>query len=154
MLSAAMARRRTSNLEHINRVASGRSRRKTAKGVRNYNRLIIHRNENIEEVNDIGDLLKLHGWQNGADGYWTFNVSDTLSIPTAPFGLVKSRVVTDSDTGHIVETFLSSPTTKPEQVHRNFKKSRNVHVVLEVYEKKGEELVDWEDQAMAPDEQT
>ena len=67
---------------------------------------------------------------------------------------MKSRVVIDSDTGHIVETFLSSPTTKPEQVHRNFKKSRNVDVVFKVYEKKGEELVDSEDQAMGSDEQT
>ena len=70
------------------------------------------------------------------NGHWTINVSDTLSIPTVPFGFVKSRAVTDSDTGHIVETFLASPTTKPEQVHRNVKKYRNVHVVLEVYEKR------------------
>ena len=78
----------------------------------------------------------------------------TFYIPTAPFLFVKSRVVTDSYTGHIVEMFLSGPTTKPEQVHRNHNKPRSVDVVLEVHEKKGEELIDWDDQAMAPEEQT
>ena len=130
------------NEEHVHRVASGRGQRKITRGARKYNKLIIHRNENIEEVNDIGDWLESHGWKNDMAGHWTIKVNDTLSIPTAPFGFVKSRVVTDSDTGHIVETFLSGPTTKPEQVHRNFRKSRNVHVVLEVYKKKGKELID------------
>ena len=81
-------------------------------------------------------------------------VDNTRFVPTAPFGFVKSRVVTGSDTGHIVETFLSGPTTKREQVHRNFKKPRSVHVVLEVYEKKGEESIDWDNQAIVPEEQT
>ena len=45
------------NVEHINRMASGRGRKKASRGVRNYNKLIIHRNENLEEVNDIGDWL-------------------------------------------------------------------------------------------------
>ena len=49
---------------------------------------------------------------------------------------------------------MSGPATKPEQVHRNFKKPRSVHVVLEVYEKKGEVSIGWDDQAMAPEEQT
>ena len=106
-------------------------------------------------MNDINDWMTSHNWnKNEATGHWMIKVDNTLSIPTAPFGFVKNRVVTDSDTGHIVETFLSSPTTKPEQVHRNFKKPRNVHVVLEEYEKKGEELIDWDDQAMVPEEQT
>ena len=95
-----------------------------------------------------------HGWnKNESTNHWMTDVADVCSVPTALFGFVKRRVVTDSETGHIVETFLSGPTTKPEQVHRNFKKPRSVHVVLEVYEKKGEESVDWEDQAMAPEEQ-
>ena len=46
---------------------------------------------------------------------------------------------------------MAGPTTKPEQVHRNFKKPRSVHVVLEVYEKRDEELIDWDDQAMVPE---
>ena len=62
--------------------------------------------------------------------------------------------MTDSETGHVIEMFLSGPTTKPEPLRRNFKRSRNVHVVLEVYEKKGEEPVDWEEQAMASEDQT
>ena len=33
-------------------------------------------------------------------------------------------------------------------MHGNFKRSRNVHVVLEVYERKGEESVDWKEQDM------
>ena len=62
--------------------------------------------------------------------------------------------MTDSRKGHVVETLLSGPTTKPEQVHRNFKSSRNVHVVLEVYEKEGEESVGWDEQEMIPEDQT
>ena len=82
--------------------------------------------------------MKTHGCEKDeAANHWTIRVADTLSVPTAPF--VKSRVVTDSKTGHVVETFLSGPTTKPEQVHRNFKSSWNVHVVLELYDKEGEE---------------
>ena len=99
--------------------------------------------------------MSSHGWtKNESTGHWMIKVYNTLSAPTAHFGFVKNRVVTDSDTGHIVETFLSSPTTKPEQMHRNFKKPRNVHVVLEVCDKKGGELIDWDGQAMAPEEQT
>ena len=95
------------------------------------------------------------GWSNNeSTGYWMIKLDNALSIPTAPFGFVKSRVVTDSDMGHIVETFLSGPTTKPEQVHGAFKKPRSLHVVLEVCEKKGRELIDWDDQAMVPEEQT
>jgi len=143
------------NVEHIHRVASCRGRKKDSRGVRNYNKLFIHQNQNLEEVIDINDWMMSHGWsKNESTGHWTIKVDDTFSISTVPFGFVKSRVVTDSDTGHIVETFLSGPTTTPEQVHRNFKKPRSVHVVLEVYEKKGEELIDWDDQAMAPEEQT
>ena len=115
-----------------------------SKGLRNHNRLVIHRNENLEEVNDIDDWLKAHGWQHRDDGYWTIRVSDTLSIPTAPFGFVKSRVVTDTDTGHIVETFMAGSSTKPEQVHRN----------LEVYEKKGEAFQTWDEQDMISEDRT
>ena len=96
-----------------------------------------------------------HGWsKNKSTNHWMIDVADTLSIPTAPFGFVKRRVVTDSETGHIVETFLSGPRTKSKQEHRNFKKPRSVNVVLKVYEKKGEESVDREDQAMPIEEQT
>ena len=100
--------------------------------------------------------MKSHGWEkNELANHWTIDVADILSVPTALFGFVKSRVVTDSETGHVVETFFSSPATQPEQVHRNFKGSRNMHVVLEVYyERKGEESVDWEAQDMAPEDQT
>ena len=98
--------------------------------------------------------MKSHGWtKNDAANNWVTAVDETLSIPTAPFGCVKSRVVTDVD-WHTVETFLASPTTKPEQVHRNFKKSRNVRVGMEVYDKMGEELIDWDDRPMDPGEQT
>ena len=143
------------NGEHINRVASGRGYKKARRGFRNYNKLLIHRNQNLEEVNDINDWMTSHGWnKNESTGHWMITADNTLFVPTAPFGFVKNRVATNSDTGHIVETFLSGPTTKPEQVHRNFKKPRNLHVVLEVYDKKGGELIDWDDQAMALDEHT
>ena len=128
------------HVKHINRVVSGRGRKKASRGVRNYNKLFIHRNQNLEEVNDINDWMTSHGWnKNESTGHWVIKVDNTLSIPTAPFLFVRNRIVIDSDTGHIVETFLSSPTTKPEQVHRSLKKPRNVHVILEVYDKKGEE---------------
>ena len=67
--------------------------------------------------------MTAHGWnKNESIGHWMIKVGNTLSIPTAPFEFVKNRAVTNSDTGHIAETFSSSPATKPEPVHRNFKK--------------------------------
>ena len=39
-------------------------------------------------------------------------------------------------------------------VHRNFKKPRDVHVVMEVYDKKGEAPVNWDEQDMIPEDQT
>ena len=54
----------------------------------------------------------------------------------------------------MLETLLPSPTTRPEQVHRSFKSARDVHVVMEVYEKSGEESTVWEDQEVLPDDQT
>ena len=60
----------------------------------------------------------------------------------------------DSQTGHIVETLLPGPTTRSEQVHRSFKSARDVHMVMKVYEKKGEESIAWEDQEMFPEDQT
>ena len=78
--------------------------------------------QNIEEVDIVDEWMKSHGWEkNELANHWTIDVADILSVPTALFGFVKSRVVTDSETGLVVETFLSGPTTKPEQVHRNFK---------------------------------
>ena len=71
-----------------------------------------------------------------------------------PFGFVKSRVVTDSNTEHVVETLVPSLTTRPEQPHRNFKSARSVQVVMEVYGNSGEESIAWEDQEMLPDDQT
>ena len=81
-------------------------------------------------------------------------MADTLSVPTAPFRLVKSGVVSDSGTGHVVENFLSGPTTRAEQVHRNFKNPRDVHVVMEAYEKKAEASETWDEQEMIPEDQT
>ena len=75
-------------------------------------------------------------------------------MSTAPFGFGKSRVVTDSKTGHVVKTFIAGPAARPEQVHRNFKKARYVHVVMEVYDKKGEASVTWDEQDMIPEDQT
>ena len=89
-----------------------------------------------------------------AANHWTIDVTDALSVATAPFGFVKSRVVTDSKSGHTVETRLPSPTTTPEQVHRSFKSASDVHVVMEVYEKEGEESMAWKDQEMLPEDQT
>ena len=43
------------NVEHVNRGASGRGRKKASRGVRNYNKLLIQRNQKLEEVNDIKD---------------------------------------------------------------------------------------------------
>ena len=99
--------------------------------------------------------MEKHGWSRGeADGVWSIEVEDTLSIPTAPFGFVKSRVANDMKTGHVIETLLTGPTTKPGQVHRSLKKSRDVRVVLEVYQSKDEVAQSWEEQDMAPGEQT
>ena len=47
--------------------------------------------------------------------------------------------MTNSNTWHIVETLFPGPTTKPEEVHKQFNNARVVHVVMEVYEKKGED---------------
>ena len=83
--------------------------------------------------------MKSNGWvKDEMAGNWTIDVTDVLSRPAAPFGFAKSRVVTDSKTGHAVEMFLAGIKTRPEQVHRNFKNPRDVHVVMEVYDKKGE----------------
>ena len=99
--------------------------------------------------------MRSNGWENNeAANHLTIDVADTLSVSTAPFGFVKSRVVTDSRTGHVVETFLSGPTTRPEQVHRNFKNPRDVHVIIEVYEKKGKASETWDEQDMIPEDQT
>ena len=75
-------------------------------------------------------------------------------MPTAPVGSVKCRVVADSKSGHVVETLVPSPTTRPEQIHRNFRSARSVQVVMEVYDKSGEESISWEDQEMLPEDQT
>ena len=118
-------------MEHINRVTSSRGNKKASRSVRKYSQLYIHRNQNIEEVNNIGEWMKAHGWNKSElSDPWVIDVKDAFSISTARFGFDRSRVVTDSETGHIVEMFFSSPTTKPEQVHRNFKKRRSVHVVV------------------------
>ena len=49
---------------------------------------------------------------------------------------------------------MAGPCTKPEQVHWNFKLPRDIHVVMEVYGQKDEVATEWEEQAMAPGEQT
>ena len=67
---------------------------------------------------------------------------------------MKGRVVIDSRTGYVVETFLSGPTTRPEQVHRNSRNPRDVHVIIEVYEKKREASETWDEQNMIPEDQT
>ena len=109
----------------------------------------------MDEVDNISEWMESNSWEkNEATNHWTIDVADTLSVPTAPFGFVKSRVVTDSTAGHVVETFLSGPTTRPEQVHRNFKNPRDVHVIMEVYEKKDEVSETRDKQDMIPEDQT
>ena len=61
--------------------------------------------ENFEDVGSTGDWLRFHGWERDESAnHWTVEVADALSVPTVPLGSVKSRVVTDSKSGHIVET--------------------------------------------------
>ena len=100
--------------EHINKVANKRSGRKLSRSDRKLKQLSIHKQENFEEVGTIVDWMKSHGWEKyDAANHWTIDVADALSVPTAPF-YVRSRVVTDSKTGHIVETLLPGPTIRPE----------------------------------------
>ena len=78
------------NVEHVNRVASGRGRKKASRGVRNYNKLFIYRKQMLEECNDINDWMTLHGWnKNGSSGHWMIKVDNIFSVPTASFGFVK-----------------------------------------------------------------
>ena len=137
--------------DHINRSANKRGSRKISRSDRKFRQLSIHKQENFEEVGSIGDWLRSHGWETDeAANHWTIEVADALSVPTAPFGFVKSRVVKDSKSGHIVDTLLPSPTTRLEQMHRIFKSARDVHVVMEVYEKAVEESIAWGDQDVSP----
>ena len=106
-------------------------------------------------MNNIDDWMMNHGWtKNDDENVWNVAVRVTMAIPIAPHGHAKTRVVRDIQSGHTVETFLAGPGTKPEQVHRSFKGPRDIGVVMEVYGQKDEVATDWEDQAMAPEEQT
>ena len=97
----------------------------------------IHQQQKTDEFDNIDEWMKSHDWeQDEAANHWIIDVADTLSVPLAHFGFVKSRLVTDPKTWHVVETFLSGPTTKLDQVHRKFKSSKNGHVVLEVNKKR------------------
>ena len=139
---------------HIDRPANKRGTRKFSRSDRKLKQLSFHTEAKFEEVGCIGDWLTSHGWEKDISAnHWTIEVADALSVPTAPFGFVKSRVVNDSNTGHVVETSIPSLTTRPEQIHRNFKSARSVQVVTEVYEKSGEESIAWEDHEMLPDDQ-
>ena len=81
---------------HIDRPANKRGSRKLSRSDRKFKQLSIHKRENFEEVGCIGDWLRSHGWErDDAANHWTIEVADALSVPTAPFGFVKSRVVTD-----------------------------------------------------------
>ena len=149
--SSAMATKTTTSTDRQTK----RGSRQLSRSDRRFKQFSIHKQENFEEVGSIGDWLRSHGWEKDeAANHWTIEVADALSVPNAPFGIVKSRGVADSKSGHIVGTVLPSPTTRPEQVHRSFKSARSVHVVMEVYEKSGEESIPWEDQEMLPEDQT
>ena len=115
--------------------------RKLSCSDRKFKQLSIHKRENFEEVGSIGDWLGSHGWEK-------YDAANHCAGRSS-----KSQVVTDSDPGHAVEILVPSPTTRPEQIHRNFKCARSVQVVMEVYEKSGEESIAWEDQEMLPDDQ-
>ena len=52
------------NFEHTSRVASGRGRKQASRGFWNHNKLFIHRNQNIEEVNNIHGWMTSHDWNN------------------------------------------------------------------------------------------
>ena len=78
-------------IEHINSVAGSRGRKKTSRSIRKYNQLYIHRNQNIEEVDNIDEWMTSHGWsKNESTNHWMIDGADILSLPTAPFGFVKS----------------------------------------------------------------
>ena len=63
-------------------------------------------------------------------------MKDALSIPCAPLGFVKTRVVSDMRTGH----------TLAKQIHRSLRNPRDVRVVLEVHHHSDEAAKSWEEQ--------
>ena len=67
-------------------MASGRGRKKASRGVQKYNKLYIHRNENIEEVDNIDGWMESHGWEKSdLMNHWTIDVADLLSVSTFCF---------------------------------------------------------------------
>ena len=80
---------------HIDRPANKKGSRKFSRSDRKVKQLSIHKRENFEEVGSICDWLRSHGLEKDeAADHWTIEVADALSVPSAPFGFVKSRVVT------------------------------------------------------------
>ena len=77
-------------------------------------------------------------------------VQDALTIPLTPFGLVKTRVVSDMHTGRTLETLLTGPTASPEQIHRSLRNLRDVGVLLEVHHHKDKAAKSREEQDMVP----
>ena len=58
----------------------------------------------MDDVDNINEWMKSNGWvEDELANSWSIDVTDALSVPTAPFGLAESRVVTDFKTGHVVD---------------------------------------------------
>ena len=49
--------------EHVNRVESSRGRKKVSRSDRRHKQLYIHRNQNIEKVDNIDEWMESHGWE-------------------------------------------------------------------------------------------
>ena len=76
------------DLNHIHRAASERGRRKASRGDRRQTQLLIHQQQNIDEVNNIGEWMKSNGWEkNVAANHWTTDIADALSVPEGAFSI-------------------------------------------------------------------